>query len=209
MSALESDPATNYTGCYLRLFHSIFREMIASLKICAAVHGTVDDNMAVHATGNESSGEQDGEDGERHDLDNGTLRRCVLTGPISHACSCDQAEQLPFLPFFIASLLQVPSSLHTKCPRKWASFTSSRGKSISPVSTHLVTPTGTEAAIMTRSCSPNPVRPSFRSHSRLQLVKSDCNGNRGAHRGQPRTLSAQICQEDGSRRRVLQQAVQA
>lgn len=39
------------------------REMIASLKICAAVHGTVDDNMAVRGKGDESGGEQDGERG--------------------------------------------------------------------------------------------------------------------------------------------------
>lgn len=40
--------------------HLSFREMIASLNICAAVHGTVDDNMAVHGKGDES-GDQEGE----------------------------------------------------------------------------------------------------------------------------------------------------
>lgn len=35
--------------------------MIASLKICAAVHGTVDDNMAVRGNGDESGGDQEGE----------------------------------------------------------------------------------------------------------------------------------------------------
>lgn len=34
------------------------REMIASLNIGAAVHGTVDDNMAVHAVASEGSGNQ-------------------------------------------------------------------------------------------------------------------------------------------------------
>lgn len=34
--------------------------MIASLNICAAVHGTVDDNMAVHGKSDES-GEDQGE----------------------------------------------------------------------------------------------------------------------------------------------------
>ncbi|CAM9440748.1 unnamed protein product [Ectocarpus sp. 6 AP-2014] len=36
------------------------REMIASLNIGAAVHGTVDDNMAVHATGDEGGQGQEG-----------------------------------------------------------------------------------------------------------------------------------------------------
>ncbi|CAN0454691.1 unnamed protein product, partial [Ectocarpus sp. 12 AP-2014] len=37
------------------------REMIASLNIGAAVHGTVDDNMVVHATGDEGGQGQEGE----------------------------------------------------------------------------------------------------------------------------------------------------
>lgn len=35
--------------------------MIASLKICAAVHGTVDDNIAVNGAGDGVDGAQDGE----------------------------------------------------------------------------------------------------------------------------------------------------
>lgn len=34
--------------------------MIASLNICAAVHGTVDDNMAVHEAVDKNNGEEDG-----------------------------------------------------------------------------------------------------------------------------------------------------
>lgn len=34
--------------------------MIASLKICAAVHGTVDDNMAVHGIGGDNAEEEEG-----------------------------------------------------------------------------------------------------------------------------------------------------
>lgn len=56
--------------------------MIASLKICAAVHGTVDDNMAVHGTGDESGGEQNGERGDSHDIP--TLFRTLLTFPLDH-----------------------------------------------------------------------------------------------------------------------------
>eukprot|EP00904_Undaria_pinnatifida_P000727 jgi/Undpi1/10655/HiC_scaffold_29.g13104.m1 len=37
----------------------ITREMIASLKICAAVHGTVDDNMAVHGIGGDNEEEEE------------------------------------------------------------------------------------------------------------------------------------------------------
>lgn len=40
---------------------SLTREMIASLNIGAAVHGTVDDNMAVHATGDEGGQVKEGE----------------------------------------------------------------------------------------------------------------------------------------------------
>lgn len=35
--------------------------MIASLNICAAVHGTVDDNMAVRGKSDEGDGDQEGE----------------------------------------------------------------------------------------------------------------------------------------------------
>lgn len=38
--------------------------MIASLKICAAVHGTVDDNMAVHGIGGDNEEEPEGEGGQ-------------------------------------------------------------------------------------------------------------------------------------------------
>lgn len=34
--------------------------MIASLNICAAVHGTVDDNIAVARAGDSNNGEQEG-----------------------------------------------------------------------------------------------------------------------------------------------------
>lgn len=50
---------------------------------------------------------------------------------------------------------------------------------------------------------------SLASRPPLQLLKPHSNGNCGAHRGQPRAISAKICQEDGSRRRVLQKAVPA
>lgn len=39
---------------------ALIREMVASLKICAAVHGTVDDNMAVHGAVDRNNGEEDG-----------------------------------------------------------------------------------------------------------------------------------------------------
>lgn len=38
----------------------VCREMIASLNICAAVHGTVDDNMAVHGIGGDNEEETEG-----------------------------------------------------------------------------------------------------------------------------------------------------
>lgn len=38
--------------------------MIASLKICAAVHGTVDDNMAVNGIGGDNEEEPEGKGGQ-------------------------------------------------------------------------------------------------------------------------------------------------
>lgn len=55
-----NENSTWYRSLY-RTAVTCFREMIASLKICAAVHGTVDDNMAVHAVAHDGSGDQEGQ----------------------------------------------------------------------------------------------------------------------------------------------------
>lgn len=52
---------TNHKFAPNSVVRSLTREMIASLNIGAAVHGTVDDNMAVHATGDEGGEGQEGE----------------------------------------------------------------------------------------------------------------------------------------------------
>ncbi|CAM9205971.1 unnamed protein product [Ectocarpus sp. 13 AM-2016] len=90
------------------------REMIASLNIGAAVHGTVDDNMVVHATGDEGGQGQEGKEQSRPTLAGHRRRKLLKLG------------EGPWFAIPYRTMLEVPGSRRTRCPRKLASSTRSR-----------------------------------------------------------------------------------
>lgn len=119
--------------------------MIASLNICAAVHGTVDDNMAVHGKGDESEGQE----GERkttlifstvfhqfalHDTNPGDVASLLMSLQSWRSWLAREGIIAVYL-LLPTGLSQAPRSPLTRCPRKLEFSTRLRGKWKPQVST--------------------------------------------------------------------------